>query len=393
MSEPKIVIVGAGPAGMILAYQLASNGVSVRVLEQHPDFERELRGELIGPSVLPALEQLGLMRRLVDRGLARTDVERRMFVGATRNVQLPGGAERGALISQPGLLALLHEAASATGRYTIDFSTVAQRVVVENGRALAVEARRGGKEERVDADLVVVCNGRGTKLRKSAGMETELAEKPDDTLWLRFDLADAKDALPKDTLVHMFGGGVVVVLFQTSRARLQIAYSAPGDLGALKTDVPALRAELLPRLNEPLRTIVDRKLAAPLDAQILKVSIDRLTKWSAPGLLFLGDAAHTMGPAGAQGLNLAIRDAFVASDHLLDAKGRYDAAVLEAIEAERRPEIEGAQAGQLRAYGMVQKPLVVQHLMFTMLGLVMSLKKMERPAAGVIVPRHLVPIA
>jgi 2-polyprenyl-6-methoxyphenol hydroxylase-like FAD-dependent oxidoreductase len=375
---------------MVLAYQLASNGVGVRVLEQHPDFERELRGELIGPSVLPVLDELGVMRILLERGLARTSVERKMFVGKTRTVKLPGGTEQGALISQPGLLAVLDELCRKTGRYAIDFGTIAQKAIVEGDRVVGLEVRRDGKEARVDAELVIVCSGRGTKLRKTAGIEIELAEKPDDTLWLRFDLSDAPEALPKDTHVHMFGGGVVVVLFATSRSRLQIAYSAPGDLGALRKDVPALRAALLPRLNEPVRSIVDAKLSGELDTQVLKVSIDRLKRWSMPGMLFLGDAAHTMGPAGAQGLNLAIRDAIVAADHLIDAKGAIDASVLGAIEAERRPEIEAAQQGQLRAYGMVQKPLFVQHMMFSMLGLVMRVKKMERPAAELIMPRHVV---
>jgi 2-polyprenyl-6-methoxyphenol hydroxylase-like FAD-dependent oxidoreductase len=49
--EP-IVIVGAGPAGMMLAYQLAANGISVRVFERHKDFEREFRGEFAQPSLL-----------------------------------------------------------------------------------------------------------------------------------------------------------------------------------------------------------------------------------------------------------------------------------------------------------------------------------------------------
>lgn len=379
---------------MVLAYQLASNGVPVRVLEQHPDFDRELRGELIGPSVLPALEQLGWMKLLLARGLARTGVQRRMFVGATREVVLPGGVERGALISQPGLLALLDELCRRAGNYAIDFGTSVQRVLVADGRTVGLEVRRDGREERVDADRVVVCSGRGTRLRKSAGVETELAERPDDTLWIRLDLADAPEALPTDTHVHMFGGGVVVVYFATTRSRLQIAYSAPGDLGALRRDPAALRAALLPRLSEPLRAIVAARLggsADAIDSQLLKVSIDRLRTWSAPGVLFLGDAAHTMGPAGAQGLNLAIRDAIVAADHIIDAGGAFEPAVLAAIEAARRPEIEAAQAGQLRAYGMVHKPLFVQHLMFSMLGLVMRMKKMDRPGAEIIVPRHLVP--
>src|SRR5262245_39022931 len=118
--EPRIVIVGGGPAGMVLAYQLVTNGVPVRVLEQHPDFEREFSGELLGPSVLPALEQLGVLPSLTARGLARTGVERRMFVGTSRRVTLPGGSELGAMISQPGLLALLHELCSQHPGYQMD---------------------------------------------------------------------------------------------------------------------------------------------------------------------------------------------------------------------------------------------------------------------------------
>jgi 2-polyprenyl-6-methoxyphenol hydroxylase-like FAD-dependent oxidoreductase len=135
--------------------------------------------------------------------------------------------------------------------------------------------------------------------------------------------------------------------------------------------------------------VVEARMHGELDTQLLKVSIDRLRRWSAPGVLFLGDAAHTMGPAAAQGLNLAIRDAIVAADHLVDAGGVATPAVLAAIEAERRPEIEAAQAGQLRAYAMVRKPLLVQRLMFSMLALVMRIKKMERPAADPIRPRHV----
>ncbi len=46
----------------MLAYQLVTNGEPVRVLERHPDFEREFRGELIGPQVLLLLDGLGILR-------------------------------------------------------------------------------------------------------------------------------------------------------------------------------------------------------------------------------------------------------------------------------------------------------------------------------------------
>jgi 2-polyprenyl-6-methoxyphenol hydroxylase-like FAD-dependent oxidoreductase len=190
----------------------------------------------------------------------------------------------------------------------------------------------------------------------------------------------------------MFGKGVVVVTFATTQNRLQIAYSAPGDMAALKKDLSALRSALLPRLPESVRAIVERKLEADYESQLLRVSIDRMQRWHVPGLLFLGDAAHTMGPAGAQGLNLAIRDSIVAANHFIDAvkaKKPIDDDVFAAIEAERRPEIEMAQAGQLRAYRMVQKPVFVQHLMFTILSLVMRVKRFDFGAPETVSPKHL----
>ena len=66
---------------MMLAYQLASNGIHVRVLERHPDFKREFRGELMQRSVIDELEKAGIFRLLLERGLALPGVERRMFVG------------------------------------------------------------------------------------------------------------------------------------------------------------------------------------------------------------------------------------------------------------------------------------------------------------------------
>ncbi|WP_053232119.1 FAD-dependent monooxygenase [Sandaracinus amylolyticus] len=389
-TPPSVVIAGAGPAGMVLAYQLVGRGVPVRVLEQHPDFEREFRGELIGPSVLPALEQLDLVGTLVERGLARTDVERQMFVGLSRRVTLPGGTERGAVISQPGFLALLHERCSRHPHYRLDFRTTAMRAIREGERVVALETRREGATDRVDGDLFFVCSGRQSKVRKDL-VTLELDEKPDDTLWLRFDLSDAPHALPSAVEVHMFGGGVVVVLSATTRSRLQVAYSAPGDVGALRKDLPRLRDALLPRIAEPLRSILAAKLDEHTESQVLRVAIDRLARWHVPGLMFLGDAAHTMGPAGAQGLNLAIRDSIVAANHVLDAiaEGRaVDDTLLAAIEAERRPEIEAAQAGQLRAYGMVQKRLAVQHVMFTILAAVMKVKPMPGFVSAPVMPKH-----
>src|SRR6202007_138171 len=60
----RAVIVGAGPAGMALAYLLARRGVGVTVLESHPDFARAFRGEGLQQSGIYAFRQMGLCERL-----------------------------------------------------------------------------------------------------------------------------------------------------------------------------------------------------------------------------------------------------------------------------------------------------------------------------------------
>ena len=55
-----VIVVGAGPAGASLAYLLASRGVSATLLERHRDFAREFRGEVLLPSGLKALHEIGL---------------------------------------------------------------------------------------------------------------------------------------------------------------------------------------------------------------------------------------------------------------------------------------------------------------------------------------------
>ena len=55
-----VIVVGAGPAGASLAYVLASRGVSVTLLERQRDFAREFRGEVLLPSGLEALHEMGV---------------------------------------------------------------------------------------------------------------------------------------------------------------------------------------------------------------------------------------------------------------------------------------------------------------------------------------------
>jgi 2-polyprenyl-6-methoxyphenol hydroxylase-like FAD-dependent oxidoreductase len=366
MAVDPIVIVGAGPAGMMLAYQLAANGVAVRVLERHRDFEREFRGEFIQPSVVRVLDALGIIDELHRRNGVQPIRAVRMHLGLrpfATNVG-PDGRPAGLAVHQPTLLGLLHEQCSRFPGYRLDFGARVESFVRENDRVRGVIARIGASDERIDGRLVVVCNGRNSSLRKDLGTEVDELEAPYSVLWLRFDVSGSPSLYP-DTLDGFITRRAFCVLYPTYGRRVQLmwrrARSHPLDW---KSPIEVLRSELLTDTPAHWHPIFD-SLTKETERQVLRVVCDRLRRWWSPGALFLGDAAHTMSPVGGQGVSVAVRDAIVAANHILERgrEGTIEDAMLAAIEGERRFEIEKAQAFQSRAGRIGDAPPVAQWIM------------------------------
>ena len=77
--DKSIVIVGAGPAGMMLAWLLVKNGIGVNIIERHLDFSREFRGEGIQESVIKHLEDLGLLSIIMSKKMGVEAEAARVF--------------------------------------------------------------------------------------------------------------------------------------------------------------------------------------------------------------------------------------------------------------------------------------------------------------------------
>jgi 2-polyprenyl-6-methoxyphenol hydroxylase-like FAD-dependent oxidoreductase len=124
----------------------------------------------------------------------------------------------------------------------------------------------------------------------------------------------------------------------------------------LKGEFTAFRARSVEEWTEELIAAFPPYLAdhlrahreAVADATLLNVVCGRLTEWTAPGLLLIGDAAHPMSPVGGQGVNIALRDALVAANHLVPVltagvgPAAIDAATRR-VRDERWPEIVAVQ--------------------------------------------------
>ncbi|MGH6706757.1 MAG: FAD-dependent monooxygenase, partial [Sphingomicrobium sp.] len=76
-----VLIVGGGPAGMMAGLLFARAGISVKVIEKHADFFRDFRGDTVHPSTMEILDQLGLLKRFLERPHDELDTARIRVAG------------------------------------------------------------------------------------------------------------------------------------------------------------------------------------------------------------------------------------------------------------------------------------------------------------------------
>jgi 2-polyprenyl-6-methoxyphenol hydroxylase-like FAD-dependent oxidoreductase len=122
--------------------------------------------------------------------------------------------------------------------------------------------------------------------------------------------------------------------------------------------IEAFRADV--RSAAPDLENLDEVLKGWDSIKLLSVSLDRLTQWSRPGLLAIGDAAHAMSPVGGIGINLAIQDA-VATANILAAplaRGEGIDPLLPKVEERRLFPTRMIQGAQRQAHERILKPLI-----------------------------------
>jgi 2-polyprenyl-6-methoxyphenol hydroxylase-like FAD-dependent oxidoreductase len=349
----QVVIVGAGPAGMTLAYLLARNGVGVTVIETHHDFARAFRGEGLQRSGIDAFRQMGLGERF-DR-IPHTELATIEVYSGGRLVVRASAAGLGRaevrLVSQPALLEMLVEEAAKHQSFRIDRGVTMRDFVRRDGRVVGVRATADGETREYLADLVVGADGRHAATRKHSGFPELSAPQGYDVLWLKVPYpASFPD---NHTAIFESAANRAATAFPTADGQLQVGFVIPkGGYAALRArGADNWTEELIGRLPMYLANHLREHRDVVAGATLLNVVCGRLTEWTAPGLLLIGDAGHPMSPVGGQGVNIALRDALVAANHLcpvLTTGG--DAAALDAaarkIRDERWPEIVAAQKMQ-----------------------------------------------
>lgn len=343
------LIVGAGPAGAALAYLLARRNLPVTLLERQTDFEREFRGEGLMPSGIDAFRQMGLAAeldavphtRLVSGELYR---DRRILF---RFSFTPDQQQRFPVrfISQPALLEMLVAQASRFPAFRFERGALVQDLIRENGRVAGVRLYSPDHQPRdLRADFIIGADGRGSTVRRLSGIHQERLPQAFDVVWCKIPLPDSFE---NGSLARVYlGHGHFAFMFPAADGRLQLAWIIhKGAFGELsRQGMDQWMDEVAGHLDPDLAAHFHRHRQDATHPFLLNVVCDHLDQWTTPGLLLIGDASHPMSPVGAQGINIALRDALVAANHLIptllddSSPDQLDAAA-HRIQQERLPEV------------------------------------------------------
>lgn len=352
------LVVGAGPTGLTMAAELARHGLRCRVVEQLETPSVLSRALAVQARTLEVFDDFGIAGEALARG-RRTEALNVVGAGGV-HARVPMQAFTWLETRFPFMLMLPQDATEALlTEYLGTFGVKVERgLALEDFRqdARGVEAtlkRAGGRVERVTARWLLGCDGARSRVRKVAGIPFE-GETYDDACVL----ADVRVDWP-------LGQGELVIM--PSMHGVVGAFPMPGENRyRLFCITPRDRLpegdETTPLTLEEMQAILERMSNVPVRVSEPRwLARYRLHRRGVPhyrqGRVFLaGDAAHIHSPAGGQGMNTGIQDAYnLAWKLALVTRGRAQESLLDTYELERHPVGQMLLEGTDRLFGLMTR--------------------------------------
>jgi 2-polyprenyl-6-methoxyphenol hydroxylase-like FAD-dependent oxidoreductase len=332
--QTRCCIVGGGPAGMMLGYLLGRAGIQTLVLEKHADFFRDFRGDTVHPSTLQVMDELGLIDaflKLPHQELQKMDGkfgERSIRIAdlGRLNVKYPFIA----FMPQWDFLNFLRDRGRQFASLKVMMNTNVTDLIWSGDAVVGIKADTADGPLEIRCDLTIGCDGRHSIVRQCAKLDVEEIGAPMDVLWFRAGGQQSET----ESLFARVASGKMLVTFDRGDY-WQCAYViAKGQYDAVKArGLDAFRSDVIGMAPILASGMSDVKTWD--DVKLLTVAINRLKRWTRPGLLCIGDAAHAMSPVGGVGVNLAVQDA-VATANLLAEKLASNCPSEQELDAVRR---------------------------------------------------------
>lgn len=334
-TRTEVVIVGAGPTGLMLACELALAGVETRVLEKLPRRVEQVKGGAIQPRTAELLESRGLLEPLLRRA-PPGDPSGGHFAALPVPLDCTGWQTRYPFpigIPQWEIEQVLEERAVAAGVRVLRGTPVSG--VEPDGTGVTVTA----EGLRVRARYLVACDGGHSTVRQLLGLPFPGRPGTQQAVLADVRLSAVSPLVPRQaghisTLMRQSGGyWAMLVPLGDDRYRFTFGRGSEDDS---TRDTPVTREEI----TAALRTLYGdgTTLGAVENSSRFTDATRQLEHYRTGRVLFAGDAAHIHPPLGGQGLNLGIQDAFNLGWKLAAAvQERAPSGLLDSYHTERHP--------------------------------------------------------
>ena len=324
----QVLVVGAGPTGLVLAADLLARGVAVRIIDKGDGAVLETRAVAVHARAMEVLDLMGLADRFIERGQVvrrfsfYTDGRRRLSLDLARN-----GTRFGFMLDIPqhDTESLLRARVAELGG-VIEQGTELTGLIDQAGGVTAKVRDATGRPGVITAGYLAGCDGAHSRVRHELGLRFHGHPYPQD--WL---LADVRlDWSRPEDEVHAFfrADGIPLVCFPMRDHRWRLVLPFAGNRPPGAPDLREIQHLVDQRAPEPV-VLSDPTWLASFNCHRRSANIYRRGH-----VLLAGDAVHIHTPAGGQGMNTGITDAHNlawklalvtvghAAEQLLDTYGR-----------------------------------------------------------------------
>lgn len=331
MADCRVLIAGAGPAGLAVACGLLSQGVPVRIIDKAEGPATTSRANFVHARGSEVLDRLGALGELPQRSVRAMQITTYFGDKPVMRVRFGDPGIRSAappmVISQATVEAALRDRLAELGG-AVDWSTALTDLRQDAGGVMATF----GDGTTTRAAWLIGCDGAASVTRRRAGISF-----PGVQLSERFLLADVRldwDLDRSGTTGWIHPDGMVGAMPMPDGIWRIIAYDP-----SLSGDTPDDN-QILHRLQRilPERTGRDVRVTDAEWLSMFTVHRRLADTYRRGRVLIAGDAAHTHAPFGGQGMLTGLGDAENLTWKLaLVVQGAANAALLDSYEAERRP--------------------------------------------------------